>query len=56
MHRSSLLLLALLVSLSLTGPAGAAGNKAGDAAPGKGLPEITIFFSNDVRGETEPCG
>ena len=26
------------------------------ARAGGDLPELTVFYSNDVRGEIEPCG
>ena len=56
MNRSSFLLLALLASLTLAMPAGAVVKKADNINPHGSLHDITIFFSNDVRGETEPCG
>ncbi len=56
MNKSPFLLLALLVSLTLAITAGAVEKKAGGGNPPTGPHEITIFFANDVRGETEPCG
>lgn len=56
MNKSFLLLLALLASLALTITAQAVDKKTGGIDPQPDLHEITFFFSNDVRGETEPCG
>lgn len=56
MNKSSLLLLALFASLTLTITAQAVDKKTGKTDPQTDLREITFFFSNDVRGETEPCG
>ncbi len=43
---ASLLLIGLCLLYTI--PAGAAVSPAGE--------EVRIFFSNDVHGETEPCG
>lgn len=56
MQRTVFLFSILLVLLILTGISGAAGKKAGAINPPTGLRELTLFFANDVRGETEPCG
>ena len=56
MNRSAFLLLALVITFTLTIPAGAIGEKTGGIIPPTDLHDITIFYSNDVRGETEPCG
>ncbi|MBU4119225.1 MAG: hypothetical protein KJ555_10745 [Proteobacteria bacterium] len=56
MYKSSLLLIALLASLALAITAGAVEKKASKTNQKTDLREITFFFSNDVRGETEPCG
>ena len=45
-----------LIILLLAMPAGAVEKKADNINPHGSLHDITIFFSNDVRGETEPCG
>lgn len=55
MNKSSFLVLTLLISLTQAFTAEAAGKKTGGNPPA-GLHELTFFFSNDVRGETEPCG
>lgn len=56
MNKSSTLLLALLISLTQAFTAGAAGERTVGGNPPAGLHELTFFFANDVRGETEPCG
>lgn len=56
MNKSFLLLLTLLLSLIFVCTAGGAGEKAHPTTLQKDLHEITIFYANDVRGETEPCG
>jgi len=56
MNKSTVLLLALLISLTQPFTAEAAGKKTNGGNPPAGLHELTFFFSNDVRGETEPCG
>lgn len=56
MNKSSLILIALFASLALAITAGAVEKKAGKTNQKTDLREITFFFSNDVRGETEPCG
>ncbi|MGV1099198.1 hypothetical protein ACUUL3_07265 [Thiovibrio sp. JS02] len=47
-HRIVLLLSVVLFGIS--GPANAEAPASGD------LPSLQLFYSNDVRGETEPCG
>lgn len=56
--QATFLLLSFLALLSITAPAsGAAPKQTGSPKPQPGgQHELTIFFSNDVRGETEPCG
>jgi hypothetical protein len=56
MNRSAFFLLALVVTFTLTIPAGAVGEKTGGINPSTDLHDITILYANDVRGETEPCG
>lgn len=56
MKKSFLLLSSLLILLALSIFAGAAEKKAGAINTPTELHDITIFFANDVRGETEPCG
>lgn len=56
MNKSSFLIFALLISLTQAFTAEAAGKKTDGGNPPAGLHELTFFFSNDVRGETEPCG
>ena len=56
MNKLSFILPALLVSLTLAITAGAVEKKTAGINPQTGLHDITIFFSNDVHGETEPCG
>lgn len=52
------LLFSLLALLSITVSVAGAAPKRADTPkqPAKGQQELTIFFANDVRGETEPCG
>jgi len=56
--QTTLLLLSFLALLNMTAPAsGASGEKTGNPKQQAGMPhDLTIFFSNGVRGETEPCG
>jgi len=55
--QTTFLLLSLLALLSITAAAsGAAPKRADTPQPAKEQQELTIFFANDVRGETEPCG
>jgi len=56
MTKSSIFLFALLISFTQPLTAEAAEKKTGGGNPATGLHELTFFFSNDVRGETEPCG
>jgi hypothetical protein len=56
MNKSFFLPFALLVLLTSAGVAGTVEKTGGAINPPAGLHDITIFFSNDVRGETEPCG
>jgi len=56
MKKTFLLFSTLLALLTLAGISGAAEKKAGAINQAKGLRELTLFFANDVRGETEPCG
>jgi hypothetical protein len=51
--QATFLLLSFLALLSTTTPASGASTP--KQQPGA-QHELTIFFSNDVRGETEPCG
>lgn len=56
---TTFLLFSFLALLSITPPAsGAPSRKEADNPKQQaGTPhDLTIFFSNDVRGETEPCG
>ena len=46
----SLLILMLLLGFAASGPA-----TAGDGSGG-GEQNLLVFYSNDVLGETEPCG
>lgn len=52
------LLLSFLALLSITAPASEAVTKQTDNPKQHtgALHDLTIFFANDVRGETEPCG
>ena len=55
----TVLLLSFLALLSITAPASEAASRKGIDNPNQqaGTPhDLTIFFSNDVKGETEPCG
>jgi len=56
--QATFLLLSFLALFSLTAPASGAAEKGKSNAsqPTAALRDLTIFFSNDVRGETEPCG
>lgn len=56
--QATFLLLSFLALFSITAPASGALEKGkGNASqPTEALHDLTIFFSNDVRGETEPCG
>ena len=56
--QTTLLLLSFFALLSITVTAsGAAPKQPADPKQQQGAQhELTIFFSNDVRGETEPCG
>lgn len=56
--QTTFLLLSLLALLSITAAAaGAAPKRTDTPKPSAGAQqELTIFFANDVRGETEPCG
>jgi hypothetical protein len=56
--QTTFLLLSLLALLSILAPAAGAAPKRADTPkqPAEGQHELTIFFANDVRGETEPCG
>lgn len=56
MYKSFYLLLAIFVLLSSAITAGAVEKKAAETNPAKAVHDITIFFSNDALGETEPCG
>ncbi len=55
---TTFLLLFLLALLGITVSAsGAASKQKGAAKQPAGIEhDVTIFFANDVRGETEPCG
>lgn len=50
--QATFLLLSFLTLLSMTAPASGSTPKQQPS----GQHELTLFFSNDVRGETEPCG
>jgi len=52
------LLLSFLALLSITAPtSGASPRQADNLKQQTGKQhDLTIFFSNDVKGETEPCG
>lgn len=56
--QTTFLLLSLLALLSIAASAAWAAPKraATSEQPAKEQQELTIFFANDVRGETEPCG
>jgi hypothetical protein len=56
--QTTFLLLSLLALLSMTASAAGAAPKRTDnpSQQAEGQHELTIFFANDVRGETEPCG
>jgi len=55
--QTTFLLLFFLALLSITAFAsGAAPKQADNPGQTREEQELTIFFSNDVRGETEPCG
>lgn len=56
--QATLLLLCFLTLLSLTATASGASEKrkVNASQPTEVLRDLTIFFSNDVKGETEPCG
>ena len=56
--QATFLLLSFLALFSLAAPATGASEKvkANASRPTEALRDLTIFFSNDVRGETEPCG
>jgi hypothetical protein len=56
MNKSFFLPFVLLISLTCAGAAGSFEKTGGAIKPPAGLHDITIFYSNDVRGETEPCG
>jgi hypothetical protein len=56
MKKSFLLFSSLLILFALAIFAGAAEKKTGGSNAPIDLHDITIFFANDVRGETEPCG
>jgi len=56
MTKSSFLLLVLLILLTEAFASEAAEKKKDGGDPPAGLHELTFFFSNDVWGETEPCG
>lgn len=56
--QTTFLLLSLLVLFSITAAAAGAAPKRADTPKqsARAQQELTIFFANDVRGETEPCG
>jgi hypothetical protein len=56
--QTTFLLLSLLALLSILAPASGAAPKRTDnpSQQAGAQQELTIFFANDVRGETEPCG
>jgi len=56
--QATFLLFSFLALFSITTPASGASEKgkANASQPAEALRDLTIFFSNDVRGETEPCG
>lgn len=56
--QTTLLLLSFLALLSITVTAsGAAPKQTANPKQQPGAPhELAIFFANDVKGETEPCG
>lgn len=56
--QATFLLLSFLTLFSLAAPAIGASEKGKVNAnrPTEALHDLTIFFSNDVKGETEPCG
>ena len=56
--QTTFLLLSFLALFSITAPtAWAAGKQTNNSSQSAGAQrDLTIFFSNDVRGETEPCG
>ncbi len=56
--QTTFLLLSFLALLSITAPSsGAAAKRADNPKQQAGAQhDLTIFFSNDVKGETEPCG
>ena len=56
--QTTFLLLFFLALLSITASAsGAAPKRTNNPGQQAGMQhDLTIFFSNDVRGETEPCG
>ncbi len=56
--QATFLLLSIFALLSMSAPASWAAEKRADnpSQPAGTQRDLTIFFSNDVRGETEPCG
>jgi len=56
--QATFLLLSFFALLSITAPTSGATAKRADnpSQPAGAQRDLTIFFSNDVRGETEPCG
>lgn len=57
--QATFLLLSFLALFSITAPASGASGKGTDNNPKQqagAQHDLSIFFSNDVRGETEPCG
>ena len=56
--QATFLLLSFLALFSITAPASGASakGKVNASQPAETLRDLTIFFSNDVKGETEPCG
>ena len=55
--QTTFLLLSFLALLSIAAPASESAPKRTDNQKHAGMQhDLTIFFSNDVKGETEPCG
>ncbi len=59
MHSKTLLVstaMAIFTLLAVLPPAEPTAREADAAEEGKGPAELLLFYSNDVRGELEPCG
>ena len=50
--QATFLLISFFILFTTTAPTSGASPK----QPNGGQHELTIFYSNDVKGETEPCG